>query len=322
MIDLEDRVRNSLRDMAERVPARPGVPPRVINRARRRMIRTGALCLVTSAIVGIGSFAGVLSLSGHHSTARPAGGGTNQEAVTFLNNMADLQDQQAEPGPIQPGQYVYTKSIHAQGDAGPTTREDWIGTDGSGRILEGSDDEIFGPAPSPPDPESTAPVIAPSGIGGLVFVDPADFPTGTDALRELIENREFEGGPPGDAETYTLLVDLLRQTQTSPHLRAATYRVIATVPGLEYVGEITDGTGRPGISVGLTSFGNRAEIIIDPDTGGLLGERDVQVDPGPFGDTPGPGEGVNADGVDDPGTVGYWVAHVEVGIVDSTSSRT
>jgi hypothetical protein len=285
------------------------------------MIRTGILSLITAGLIGIGSFAGVLALTGRHSTARPAGGGTEQEAATFLNQMADLQDQQAEPAPIQPGQYVYTKSIHAQGDVDPSTREDWIGTDGSGRILEGSDDESFVPAPSPPDPESTEPVIAPSGSGSLVFVDPADFPTDTGALRELIENREFEGGPPGDAETYTLLVDLLRQTQTSPHLRAAIYRVIATLPGLEYVGQVDDGTGRPGNSVGLTSFGNRAEIIIDPNTGELLGGRHVQVDQGPFDETPGPGEGVNADGVDDPGTVGYWVAYIEVGIVDSTSSR-
>jgi hypothetical protein len=320
MNDLEDRVRSSLQGMADRLAARVDVPPNVLRGARVRMARTAILGAVTAALVAVGSFAGVAALTRHGVTTRRPGNGSSQQASSFLTQMADLQDQAAEPTPIQPGQYVYKKSIHAEGPDGvTTTREDWIGTDGSGRILEGSSDETYPPAAPAPTCSPTCSTAEPGG--GLFFVNPADFPTDTDSLRTLVEDRQFEGGPPGDPETYVLLADLLRETQTSPHLRAAIYRVIAALPGLEYVDDVADGTGRPGIAIGLTSYGERHELIIDANTGDLLGERYVKVDPGPFGATPAPGEGVNADRVDDPGTVNYWVAYLSSGIVDSTDSR-
>jgi hypothetical protein len=320
MNDLEEKVRSSLNGMAERLPASVDVPQSLLRRARVRMARTAILGAVTASLVVVGSFAGVQALTRHGvTTPRPGNGGSTQ-ASDFLDQMADLQDQVAEPGPIQPGEYVYTKSIHARGTEGTqTTREDWIGTDGSGRIIEGSSEETYPPASPAPECTPTCSTAQPNS--GLYFVNPADLPTDTDALRTLIEDRQFEGGPPGDPETYVLLADLLRQTRTSTHLRAAAYRVIATLLGLEYVGDVADGTGRPGIAIGLTSFGERHELIIDPNTGDLLGERYVKVDPGPFGETPAPGEGINADGVDDPGTVDYWTAYVSSGIVDSTDSR-
>jgi len=47
----------------------------------------------------------------------------------------------------------------------------------------------------------------------------------------------------------------------------------------------------------------------------------VQVDPAVDTASPSPGVGINADGVDDPGTVLGWAVYLESGIVGSTSER-
>ena len=128
-------------------------------------------------------------------------------------------------------------------------------------------------------------------------------------LRAKIESREIESGPPGDAETFTIIGDLLRETYAPPALRAALYQVAAGLPGVELVGETKDHEGRDGVGVAYTSEGIRHELIFDPDTSALLGEQDVVVDPAPTHLDVGAG------------TVLGWAAYLSSGVVDSISDR-
>jgi hypothetical protein len=66
--------------------------------------------------------------------------------------------------------------------------------------------------------------------------------------------------------------DLLRETGASPALRAALYEVAAGLPGVELVGEVSDGLGRSGIAVAYVREKVRFEFIFDPATSNLLGE--------------------------------------------------
>jgi hypothetical protein len=59
-----------------------------------------------------------------------------------------------------------------------------------------------------------------------------------------------------------------------PKLQSAFYAALALVPGIRQVGAVRDLAGRTGVAVALTRHGIRYELIIDPATGVLLGERE------------------------------------------------
>lgn len=117
--------------------------------------------------------------------------------------------------------------------------------------------------------------------GGNELLDTSDLPTDPKALRELIEARKAPQfvNPPGEAETFTLIGDLLRETYLPPAFRAALYEVTAELPGVELLGEVEDPAGRTGIGVAYEGAreGTRSELIFDPDTSVLLGERHIVV---------------------------------------------
>jgi hypothetical protein len=91
---------------------------------------------------------------------------------------------------------------------------------------------------------------------------------------------------------------------------------------VEVICETTDELGRPEIAVGYTYLGVRHELIFDPSTSAILGERLVQVDAPMVDASPAPDAGINLDGVSDPGTLLGWSSVVATGIVDSTQERT
>ena len=216
----------------------------------------------------------------------------------------------------------------------PVVRGIWVSPDGSGRIVEtrgqpqflspadhagwveaGSpdlragktSDEVFRAQGSP---EPGTPVVAGSPEDYLPYRDLSGLPTDPDALKQLIEERKIEGGPPGDAETFTIIGDLLRETYTTPALRAALYQIASELPGVELVGQVKDPAGRDGIAVAYAEpQGFRHELIFDPQTSALLAERDVLTDP------------KTADLNAAPGTVIGYATYLASGVVDSTSGK-
>jgi len=140
-------------------------------------------------------------------------------------------------------------------------------------------------------------------------VDLSNLPTDTAQLRQLIVDRKVEGGPAGDAETFTIIGDLLRETYAPPALRAALYHIAAGLPGVQLIGTVKDQAGRTGTAVAYASRGLRQELIFDPATSALLAEQSVVADPA-------------AAQMDVPaGTVMGWAVYLASGVVDSTSQR-
>jgi hypothetical protein len=102
-----------------------------------------------------------------------------------------------------------------------------------------------------------------------------DLPTDPKALRAKLVERHIEGGPPGPAEDFVQIGDPLRETDASPTLRAAIYKVAATVPGVQVLGPARDHSGRLGIGLAYRHEGGGMELIFDPRTSALLGELDT-----------------------------------------------
>ena len=262
-------------------------------------------------------------------------GGAPKAAAKVLLHVSDVAARQDATAPPGPDQYVYTKTrdsyLNVWADAGPNhegftvlmpgTREAWIRPDGAGRLLEttgtptflSEEDRSVWIASGRPDlgGNRTTDETYPAGPQGLFYLDLSGLPTDPDQLQQLIEDRKVEGGPPGDAETFTIIGDMLRETYASPELRAALYQIASGLPGVELIGDVTDEEGRPGVAVGYPSDGLRHDLIFDPNTSALLGERTVVTDPS---------RSEEAQHLRVGDVIG-WAVYLSSGVVDSTTDR-
>jgi hypothetical protein len=244
--------------------------------------------------------------------------------------------------PLRPGphQYLYTRSKGAYlltsgpisgcegkacgGEAGglwsvlvPSVHESWLSLDGSrkGRVrtvtgrprfVSASQRAGWVAAGSPPLPRHQ--VEDTTASGGSVL-DPEGLPTDPPALRRAIEARKVPGvdGPPGEAGTFAAIGELLRDDYLPAAVRSALYLAASELPGVEALGEVRDPIGRAGTGVAFTdrSRGVRDELILDPDTSALLGERETT--------TSGRLEGFSAP----VGTTIGWAAYLKSRITDT-----
>lgn len=310
-----------------RIEAADAPPPRrgtATKRLRRRMLVGAGAALVLAVALPL------FLLGGGEDAVQPAVANPLQLAAR-----AAAVQPQATPGP---GQYAYTRSKDAYlmtifdgrrpGNSRahiswsvlqPRVREFWIAPDGSGRLRETSGQASF-PSPaeraawvaagSPPLPKADQTLSEQFGKHQLSYLDFSGLPTDSKRLRRLIEARKVHGigGPRGEAETFVLIGDMLRESYLSPALRAALYRVVAELPGVKLVGEVRDPVGRMGTGVAYTDRkrGTRHELIFNPGTSALLGEREILVAAKP--------NGLKAP----PGTVFGYAAYLESRVVGST----
>ena len=212
-------------------------------------------------------------LSGPAGPALPGAATGHPPAATVaaLFKLSRVAARQPAAGPPGPGQFQYTSSVGI-GQACAAShnlyacwnlhdkREIWIGPDGSGRIRESQTDPAFPTAKDrqnwlamgPGKPPLTGPPSDEKyGPGGLSPgpTDLSKLPTDPARLAEMISSRKIEGGPPGPAEDFVQVGDLLRETAASPELRAALFKVAAGIPGVRLLGTVTDSDGRSGIAI-------------------------------------------------------------------------
>jgi hypothetical protein len=165
------------------------------------------------------------------------------------------------------------------------------------------------------------------GIPGAQPPDDSTLPTDANALRRVIQSGGSDippsvtaniPDPSTPAGTFGTAAEILETPATgiSPALRSALFQVMASVPGVQLLGQATDRAGRDGTEIAspINSEGFRFEIVIDRLTGQLLQTQDVLVDPSQlsqldqkyFGDTKGEAQS--------------WTDYLSSGIVDSTGS--
>lgn len=144
----------------------------------------------------------------------------------------------------------------------------------------GPTDMSFGALPPGADPGAPQRV----GSGSLYYEDVDSLPTDVAALRDVIRARaEANGGGATNLEMFIIVGDLLRETVAAPDVRAALYRVVAALDGVELIGPVTDRIGRAGTAVAMTGDGSgagreRRTLIFDPETSMLLAEEQVLLD--------------------------------------------
>jgi hypothetical protein len=107
-------------------------------------------------------------------------------------------------------------------------------------------------------------------------------PTDPRALLNLIYAQTGDEGQAigRDGEAFVTIGDLIREAIVPPRTAAALYRAAALIPGVIFVGHVTNATGRPGIAIARTNGQDRQEWIFDPATLQFVGERDYDMSTG------------------------------------------
>ncbi|HCA85812.1 MAG TPA: hypothetical protein DEQ61_10120 [Streptomyces sp.] len=164
------------------------------------------------------------------------------------------------------GQARHDLNQHGRDDTPPGPQPEIVTWDGKG--------EFAGDAPG-----GGADTV-PSGAE-INLTELQSLPTDPERLRERLERIVDEQYNAPEHILQALLGDtaenLAVELPVSPQLRAAAYRVRASLPGVRDIGEVTDRSGRPGYAVEIRSLqpgaDNKIRLIFDKETGLPLSEE-------------------------------------------------
>ena len=281
------------RHMLDRILGEPAARRRPAAPSRR----------IAAAGVAAGVAAVVVAIIHQGSPAPPVGTfRPNPAAATALRALALAAAAQPVPTLPGPGQFLYVESesvespLNYDGGRYYAVRyhvhgQMWIGSDGSGRSVQTFSDPTFPTrydranwlaAGSPPFLTPRADDrFGPHSAPGWTLNVPT-LPTNPAKLAEMISARKIEGGPPGPAEDFVQVGDLLRETLAPPALRSALFQVAAQIPGVKVLGTVTDSAGQSGIGVAYIAHPRPGEIqqdelIFNRVTGALLAEQTAVV---------------------------------------------
>jgi hypothetical protein len=272
---------------------------------RRRRMRPPALA-VAAGLVAAAATVALLLVTLPGSAGRGSAGRGSVAAILDAAAVAAGHGAGASQPP-GPGQYLYVEDIEARGlsneptracPEAPMTARAWVAADGSGRQI--------GTFPARCAAEDFDQSYAKGGLPWDLYgvVQAGTFPTRPKALERAIVRR-FEHGHSRPSATFVYAATFLNAGSTAA-LRAALYRVIESLPGVQNLGPATDRLGRHGQAVGLVTGGTREVLIFDPASTVVLEAEMVAVPPEQSGNNMLPA-----------GTVLQYTVYVREGVVNS-----
>jgi hypothetical protein len=253
------------------------------------------------AAVAAGALAAALLAPG--SQVKPKPGPRPPTIAAALDALSVVAASQPAPRPPGQGQFEYTdeKSLNwSDTFVSPKVhfsvsymerRQAWIAFNGAGRLVESYADPDLG---SPGDVAGWIAAGRPSLRLGPsdqrfkphgLYVNPMlrRLPTDPAKLAKLLFARKIEGGPPGPAEDFVQIGDLLRETYVPPAVRAAIFKVAERIPGSKLLGTVTDQAGRSGIGIArwqrfaakgqVPGQADESVLIFNPVTSALMAEE-------------------------------------------------
>jgi hypothetical protein len=185
-----------------------------------------------------------------------------------------------------PGQYLYVLDIELKGappgggtsmPCGSVIRQEWLASDGSGRQVG------YSPGCGGNEDRFTQRWRTIGNGIDFNYLAWQGLPTQPAAMETAIVQR-FEGGHANNATTFLLATGVLNFT-APPAVRSALFKMLATMPGVEYLGKVTDPLGRTGDTIALNQHARHAPhlgkhaprlgnivVIFDPKTSQVLDE--------------------------------------------------
>ena len=301
----------------------PAAAPTRISARRPRRARIWLTSAAAAAVVAALIGGDVIGLAGWR-------GGATARAAEVLNNAAQTTIKTVDPV-VGPGQYLRIKSTNVWSSASVAAdgfTYQWLDTEKfdmyipanraaewvwqrSGRVpttffdakskeyVERNSDYL-------PHPELLRALNGAfyGSPGGWLATDMSTFPRDPYRLLNSIYKQTLGKGQSVDGEALVFIADLLRTGVVPADLRAALYKAAAMIPGVTITEGQANLDGRTGVAIGRLEEGpskTRQEIIIEPETGQLIGERAVLT---------------QAQGAIPAGTATTWTA------IDTSVSRT
>jgi hypothetical protein len=284
---------------------------------RRRMrppvlaVAAGLIAAAAAAAVLLVNFPG----SPRPGSTGPGGAGRGSTGLGPVAAILDAAAVAAGHGagasqPPGPGQYLYVQEADAKGLSNkpsrscafaPMTVQAWVAADGSGRQA--------GTFSAPCSAMNFAETYGQGGLPWWLYgvVQAGTLPTSPKALERAIVRR-FENGDSRPSATFVYAATFLNAGSTAA-LRAALYRVIESLPGVQNLGPATDRLGRHGQAVGLVTSGTREVLIFDPATTVVLEREMVAVAPEQSGNNMLPA-----------GTIMQYTEYLRAGVVNSDTA--
>lgn len=301
-----DRSLSAMQSLAGRVQETDGIAfpgkaaprpaPTELSSRRARRTRVWLTSAAAAAVVAALIAGDVIGLAGWR-------GGATAQAAEVLNNAAQTTIKTTDLV-VKPGQYLRIKSTNVWGTY--TTDQDgsqyrWLDTEKSDMYIpadrsaewvwqrSGRVPTTFFDAKSKdyvlkqniqPYPEL---LRARNGAfygssGWWDATDLSKLPRDPHRLLNSIYKQTLGTGQSVDGAALGFIADLLRSGVVPADLRAALYKAAAMIPGVTVTEGQANLDGRTGVAIGRLEEGpakSRQELIIDPGTGMLIGERSV-----------------------------------------------
>ena len=276
-------------------PGRAGIRAPARRRTTRMVPRRSALAAVATAVVVAAGLSLVTLVSGsrgpHDSLAgggapstspprsstspRPSPSPPQPVRLNQAGAVLDALAAVAAGGPPAtlvpaPGKYLYVLDIELKGappgggtsmPCGSVIRQEWLAGDSSGRQVINQ----------PGCVQQGRIVQSWASSGNNINFDYFDWeglPTEPTAMEAAIVKR-FEGGHANNAITFLIATSVLN-VAAPPAVRAAVFRMLATVPRVHYLGKVTDPLGRTGDTIALVQKPDDLVAMFDPKTGQVL----------------------------------------------------
>jgi hypothetical protein len=254
----------------------------------------GAAALVAALVA-----TNVVGLAGWRGAAEPA-------AADTLNSAALAAIKNSDPV-VGPGQYLNIATTSVELDEGDSVayltevtenlyvpadkNDDWVWV----RPLD-KPYKTFGPASATQAAKDYASRLKdrPNGDGilrakgGAFYGSPpvisasslAALPRDPYRLLNDIYIKTLGAGSSPDGEAFVYIADTLRSGIVPADLRAALYRAAAMIPGVHVTDAQATLNGQSGVAIGHKEGGGIVqELVVDPTTGLLIGERSITSDP-------------------------------------------
>jgi len=194
--------------------------------------------------------------------------------------------------PTKPGEAVieFYQSLGAR-PVGPGDEAAWRADGSPGRWVE----------PPPAGLPDAKPVVIEAAPGPRGYVrmpvaetDPevgwyprSELPTEPAALRRYLVGRwkAYSGDRLSDFELFRTGADIAFSVRLPAEVRAAAFRMLAGIDGVQSLGQVADQRGRAGVAVGYARKGDsgnwvQPRLIIDPGTGQPLAQESWRLGPG------------------------------------------
>ncbi|RKR74367.1 CU044_5270 family protein [Frondihabitans australicus] len=130
------------------------------------------------------------------------------------------------------------------------------------------------------DGESNSASAVGGHITGYLSYDPYDFasyPRDPQALLDLINRKWSPGNQPEANYDFFEITDMLTSGEMPADLRSTAFRALTLLDGVSVIGTEANLDGVSGVAIGLDNAHNqeRQDLIVDPSTGTVIGERTV-----------------------------------------------